>query len=166
MRYFSVAREKTINIGHARVKTRFTGHGKIARARIFLTRAPFCPILRSIYGARASARGKSQPQHVHAHYQKVPSHRFLFARHLACPPPRHRAMMPPRCCGSSGYAGVRARPAGKFYAEIRTGDSRIGVGTFETAHEAGRAYDAAAWRLGRPRQSMNFNDIATAEQLQ
>jgi hypothetical protein len=73
--------------------------------------------------------------------------------------------MPPRRRGSSGYVGVRAGPADNFYAEIRTDDRRIGLGTFETAHEAARAYDAAAWRLSPPRQSMNFDDVATTEQV-
>jgi hypothetical protein len=42
--------------------------------------------------------------------------------------------------------------------EIRTGDVRIGLGTFETAHEAAHTYNALAWRLGRPRRTMNFHD--------
>jgi hypothetical protein len=36
----------------------------------------------------------------------------------------------------SGYRGVRERSNGTFYAEIRAGDERIGLGMFETAHEA------------------------------
>jgi hypothetical protein len=56
--------------------------------------------------------------------------------------------MPPRRRGSSGYIGVRARLAGNLYAEIRIGDRRIGLRTFEAAHEDARAYDAAAWHLG------------------
>jgi hypothetical protein len=31
-----------------------------------------------------------------------------------------------------------------FYAEIRSGDECIGLGTFETAHEAAHAYDVVA----------------------
>jgi hypothetical protein len=46
-----------------------------------------------------------------------------------------------------------------FYAKIRSGEERIGLGTFETAHEAARAYDAVGWCHGRPHQSMNFDDI-------
>jgi hypothetical protein len=72
--------------------------------------------------------------------------------------------MPPRRRGSSSYVGVRAWPAGNFYAEFRTSERHISLRIFETVHEAARAYDPAAWHLGRPRQSMNFNDIATAEQ--
>jgi hypothetical protein len=72
--------------------------------------------------------------------------------------------MPSRHRSSSGYRGVRARPPnGTFYAEIRSGDERIGLSTFETAHEAAHAYDAVAWRLGRSRRSMNFDDVTTRQ---
>jgi EREBP-like factor len=71
--------------------------------------------------------------------------------------------MPSRHRSSSGYRGVRARPNGTFYAEIRSGDERIGLSTFETAHEAAHAYDAVAWRLGRSRRSMNFDDVTTRQ---
>ncbi|KAM3407835.1 hypothetical protein ACQJBY_001275 [Aegilops geniculata] len=72
--------------------------------------------------------------------------------------------MPPRRRGASGYRGVRLRPNGGYYAEIRSGDLRLGLGTYGTAHEAARAYDAAAWRLGRPRGQMNFQDVYTLQQ--
>ncbi|KAE8800696.1 putative AP2 protein [Hordeum vulgare] len=74
-------------------------------------------------------------------------------------------MSPPRR-GSSGYCGVRERPSGVNYGEIRSGDVRLGLGTFETSHDDARAYDAAAWRLGRPRAQMNFHDVYTREQAQ
>ncbi|KAK1551498.1 hypothetical protein QYE76_037609 [Lolium multiflorum] len=32
----------------------------------------------------------------------------------------------------TGYRGVRARPKGTYYAEIRDGGERIGLGTYET----------------------------------
>jgi hypothetical protein len=67
--------------------------------------------------------------------------------------------MPPRRRSTSGYRGIRVRSSGTFYAEIRNGDERIGLGTFEMAHEAERAYDAVAWRLGHSRRSMNFDDV-------
>jgi hypothetical protein len=72
--------------------------------------------------------------------------------------------MPPRRRSSSGNRDVRARPNNTFYAEIRSGDERIGLGTFETAHEAAHAYDAVAWRLGRSRRSMNFDNMTTRQQ--
>ena len=58
--------------------------------------------------------------------------------------------MPLRRQATSGYRGVRERPSGAYYPEIRSGDVQLGLGTFETAHEAAQAYDAVAWRLERP----------------
>lgn len=82
-------------------------------------------------------------------------HRFASA-HLAA-----SAAMPP-CRGSNfGYCGVRLWPAGNFYAEIRVGNDRIVLGTFETAHEAARAYDAAATR-----RDMKFHDVNSREQAE
>jgi hypothetical protein len=74
--------------------------------------------------------------------------------------------MPSRRRSSSGYRGIRARPNGTFYAEIHSGDERIGLDTSELAHEAARAYDAVAWRLGRSRRSMNFDDVTTRAQAE
>ncbi|XP_020160369.1 ethylene-responsive transcription factor ERF098-like [Aegilops tauschii subsp. strangulata] len=74
--------------------------------------------------------------------------------------------MLPRAWSNSGYRGVRARPSGMFYAEIRSDGVRLGLGMFKTAHEAARAYEAAAWRLSRPRSQMNFNDARTCLQVQ
>nr|XP_051211601.1 ethylene-responsive transcription factor 1-like [Lolium perenne] len=74
--------------------------------------------------------------------------------------------MPPRRRLASGYHGVRARPSGWFDVEIRSGDERIRLGTYDTAHEAARAYDAVAWRLGRSRRTMNFHDVFTREQAE
>ena len=72
--------------------------------------------------------------------------------------------MLPRRRGASGYRGVHQRPNGSYYAEIRSGDVRLGLGTFQTAHDAAHAYDAATWRLDRPRAQMNFQDIHTRQQ--
>ena len=74
--------------------------------------------------------------------------------------------MPPRRRGASSYRGVRQRPNGWYSAEIRSGDVRLGLGTFRTPHEAARAYDATASRLDRPREQMNFQDVHTRQQAQ
>jgi hypothetical protein len=81
---------------------------------------------------------------------------------LSSPSRRRRATMPPRR-GASGYRGVRACPSGAFSAEIRSGNTRLPLGTFESAHEAARAWDAAAWRLRRPRRELNFPDVPNRE---
>ncbi|XP_040254365.1 uncharacterized protein [Aegilops tauschii subsp. strangulata] len=43
---------------------------------------------------------------------------------------------------------------------------RLSLGTFETAHEAAGAYDAASSRLRRPHRDMNFPEVPTQEMAQ
>jgi hypothetical protein len=74
--------------------------------------------------------------------------------------------MSPRRNNASGFVGVHARENGTFYAELRAGAQRITLGTFETAHEAARTYDAAAWRLGRLKSMMNFRDVESREETE
>nr|QNI23821.1 AP2/ERF transcription factor [Camptotheca acuminata] len=69
------------------------------------------------------------------------------------------------------YKGVRMRKWGKWVAEVRQPNSRdrIWLGSYETAEEAAKAYDAALFCLRGPSAMLNFPEdppnIPSARQL-
>ncbi|KAE8791025.1 hypothetical protein D1007_34457 [Hordeum vulgare] len=73
--------------------------------------------------------------------------------------------MSPHRHGTSNYRSVCARPSGTFYAEIRSGDMRLDLATFDTVVAAVSAYERHCRAL-TGRREMNFPEVMTPEWTQ
>ena len=60
-----------------------------------------------------------------------------------------------RSTNASGYIGVFLRGK-KYYAQIRVGGKIKYPGTYDTAKQAAKSYDAAAIEAGKPLSKLNF----------
>ena len=121
-------------------------------------------LARASFGASACGEGSRAPRPALVIKKVLPSHsvrRPLSPSLLAAHSRRLCATMSICRLGASDFRGVRERRSGAFSFKIWFHEKRLILGTFDTAEEAARAHDAAAWRLLRPRRDMNFLNMSS-----
>jgi hypothetical protein len=127
---------------------RFQAMIRVARSTVYL-------------GAFATAGDAARAYDCRARELGWPAARLNFPHETNVPAP---VPMPPpaphrKSVGASSFRGVTLS-RGQFDAAIWAQGRHQRLGTFETAEEAARAYDAAARLLGKPADTLNFPDTA------
>ena len=72
-------------------------------------------------------------------------------------------MPPKKMKAASGFKGVRARPSGRWSAELQHERMGYYLGTYDSPDLAARAYDAAGWRLGVLQEQLNDPSITSMQ---
>ncbi|KAG0561778.1 hypothetical protein KC19_9G091300 [Ceratodon purpureus] len=98
---------------------------------------------------------------MHQHYMASSGSDTDLESYNRSPPPGRQAMLEHKVAQQERYKGIRYRPElGRYISEIRPAQPRkrkIWLGTYKTAEEAARAFDAGIFYTKKPIQ-YNFED--------